>query len=274
MAGSIDRITKEIAAVEQAVQSIARDFRATYEEYLAALGQTVYQQLILASYRLCTQGYPDRFLQLSLQQRLQLQQALRELGRSAQAQLLAPFQVPEAAAESEPIAPEPFNELEAELDPESEDEDEPIDFDRPMSPERLGRWQESLEQNIAGVMRSTSNATNRAFQEAEVLPQKLPEPVLEAAAKAGMMTEAASNMPNLLNLLVETEDEEAKVTHIIAIRLRLAEIEFGDPILANWRSKIRSLLARLNQMEREYEKKQRERAVAEAEAAWRSTWFE
>ena len=84
--------------------------------------------------------------------------------------------------------------------------------------------------------------------------------------------------PNLLSLLVEAEDAEedddAKVTRIIAINLRLSEIEFADINIAAWRDKIRSLNGKLSQLQREYRKKQREVAVMEAESAWRSSWYE
>jgi hypothetical protein len=308
---SSEHIQQEIAAVEQAVQAIAQEFRSAYAEYLAALGQVVYQQLILASYRLCTQGYPERFVRLSLKQRQQLQQSIRQLGQQAQAQLIAALQQPSNrksnldrqwsilhpkhdASESEASDPSEFESLTFEsltLDeyqlelieaskeqeqPEPEPEPEPpLCFDQPMSPNQLRRWQASLEQNISEIMRSTSYEVNRVLQKVNILPSKLPEPVLAAASKSGIVAEAMGSAPNLLNLLIETEEqEESKVTQIIAIRLLLAEIEFGDATLAGWRSNIRSLLARLNQMEREYQKKQRERVIAEAETAWRSSWYE
>jgi len=40
------------------------------------------------------------------------------------------------------------------------------------------------------------------------------------------------------------------------------------------RNQIRQLSSRLSTLRREYHKKQRERTIAEAEAAWRISWFE
>jgi hypothetical protein len=284
----VKRIEQDIAALEQAVQAIAQAFRSTYADYLSTLGQAVRQQLVLASYRLCTQGYPERFLELSLQQRQKLQQALRQLGRQTQTQLIALLEPSDAAAidpqpqlpeASSPEAEEPEPaEVASEFaldDEASNHEAFDLRFDQLVTPMLLERWQAALEQSITDVLRSTSHAANRLLQQATILPNQLPEPILEAAAKSGMVAEAASGMPNLLNLLVETEEqEESKVTHIIAIRLRLSEIEFGDATLTNCRSKIRSLAARLNQLGRDYQKKQREHAIAEAESAWRSSWYE
>jgi hypothetical protein len=115
------------------------------------------------------------------------------------------------------------------------------------------------------------------LQQAGILPKKFPEPFVEAAAKADGSGEAMSGPPNLLKLLIETEDEESEdssVTQIIAIHLRLSEIEFADATVRAGRNKIRNLLLKTSSLGREYHKKQQEWAVAKAEAAWRASWFE
>jgi len=89
--------------------------------------------------------------------------------------------------------------------------------------------------------------------------------------------EAVAGPPNLLNLLVETEnslESGSTMTQLLAIHLRLSEIEFADSTVMAGRNQIRKLSAKASQLGRDYQKKQRERAVAEAEAAWRSSWFE
>jgi hypothetical protein len=84
--------------------------------------------------------------------------------------------------------------------------------------------------------------------------------------------------PNLLNLVIEISDEEdsedSSFTQIMAIYLRLSEIEFADAILLSERKGIRSILVQLNKLGREYQKRQREIKIAEAEAAWRASWFQ
>lgn len=318
---SVDRINSEIVQIEQATQAIAQEFRDAYTQYLTVLAKAAQQQLILACFRLCTQGYPDRFLNLPFQERQMLQQALRQVGAGAIEQLMLPLQEPsEEAEEAEeveeaeqaenddleemlldpPQAAPPRNELEemlfaptegdraaaeaeaSEADSAAEDEfdDEEFEiaivqlrFDQPIPPKALQQWREGVEANVAIVLRSISQAANHLLHQAQIVPKSLP-PVLEVAA-AGIMAESPSTTPNLLNLLIETgEQDEAKMTQIIAIRLRLAEIEFAEPGLATARSQLRSLSARLQQLERNYRKKQRDRSVAEAEAAWRTAWFE
>jgi hypothetical protein len=139
-----------------------------------------------------------------------------------------------------------------------------------------------VERAIARILSQVSKEANYLFQQVDILPKALPKVLLEAASKAEEVTEAVAGTPNLLNLLVETADENRSeaapsglsVTHIVAIHLRLTEIEFTDSTVAVWRQKLRSLSARLQSLGKEYQKKQRERAIAEAESAWRASWFE
>jgi hypothetical protein len=143
----------------------------------------------------------------------------------------------------------------------------------------LARWQKRVEEATQRTLRKVSHEANVLLQKADILPQKLPEPILEAAAAA---SEASAEMmpgpPNLLSLVIEIEneqdEEESSLTQITTINLRLGEIEFADPALSSSRSQIRHILGKLNQLGREYQKKQKERSIAEAEAAWRSSWYE
>lgn len=61
MVGAIERIAQEIAALDKATSAIADELYGGYSTYLTVLGQAVRQQLILASYHVCTQGYPESF---------------------------------------------------------------------------------------------------------------------------------------------------------------------------------------------------------------------
>lgn len=384
MVRTVERIEQELALLDQAMASIAQEFHDIYSQYLTVLGHAMRQQLILASYHLCTHGYPEQFLNLSLVQRQKLQQALRQLAKEGQTKLLAHLQRVQPAktlrepsralagpvdqlreavldqhltleeiaigsvefsseafnvflSEQEPtpdlIAPNsiepgsPHNDL-AQPDPtqldlmesnsigseaaeagsesgsepgsepvvsesiepspteqptaeQSQTEQSPIAPEpsepRPLHPKDLVIWQEQLEESIVDELQTLSHAANRLLQQTEILPSRLPEPVLEVAAKADIASESAVSPPNLLNLLIETEDEDEKestMTQLMAIRLRLSEIEFSDSASTIYRSRIRDLSTRLNKLGREYQKKQKERSVAQAEAAWRSSWYE
>ena len=152
------------------------------------------------------------------------------------------------------------------------------------SPESLARWQNSIEKSIAHIIKLLSRDTNRLLQQSGILPSQLPEPVLEAASGAESSGDSVAGPPNLLNLIIETDASSAsrnlpetlasRALHITAVKLRLSEIEFADVSTSAFRQQIRNLSVRLNSLGRDYQKKQRELAVVEAESAWRASWFE
>ena len=311
MARAIDRIEQDLEALDEAIALLRAEFHSTYSQYLKLLGQSVRQQLIMASYQVCTQGYPEAFLSLSFDRRQKLQKAIRQLGGQAQEQLLLHLEeqpskrLPqteatdiEQAASEEPLpeleledipsntvelaaSKEPLPEIfEIALDSDAlPDTSEPAPIANSLltKPEQLREWQERLEKAIAQTLQTISLQTNRLLQSNSIIPDKLPPAVLEAAVQVEG-SEVAPGSPNLLNLLMEAETEGEKedstITRIIAINLRLSEIEFADPTLSAGRNQIRKLSARVNLLQREYYKKQRERAIAQAEAAWRSSWFD
>ena len=322
MARAIERIKQEIGVLEQTIAELAEEFYNTYSRYLTALGQGIRQQLIVATYHLCTQSYPEEFLSLSFNQRQKLQQAIKQLAENTAQELVlqvnSPMQekahllsineleiselqelIEESIAEIEqqrsseenPFSePESEFESESEFEPESEfeseSESEEINNESPQekpntkitNPEALLQWQERLERAIAKSLQKLSHDSNVKLQKAGLLPKKLPKPVLEAAAKVEAAAETMPGPPNLLNLIIETESDRepqnSTVTNLIAIHLRLSEIEFPDSTLTTIRQQIRNLSVRLHTIRREYQKKQRQKAIAEAELAWRASWFD
>lgn len=302
MAKAIERIEREIGVLEQTIAELAEEFYHTYTRYLTALGKGMRQQLIVATYHLCTQSYPEEFLSLSFNQRQKVQQAIKELAdRTAQeliVQVNSPMEIkPKFLAinefeisELQELIEESIAEIEqeesSEENPFSESESEESHgeptTEKPntniTNPEALLQWQERLENAIAKILQKLSRDSNLRLQQAGLLPKKLPEPVLEAAAKVEAAAETMPGPPNILSLVIETEsDRESQsstVTHLVAIHLRLSEIEFPDSILTTLRQQIRNLSVRLHTTRREYQKKQREKAIAEAELAWRASWFD
>lgn len=277
---------------------MGEEFYKTYSHYLTALGQAIRQQLILSCYHVCTESYPQQFLQLSMSQRQQFQQSVRDLANQAQKELLAQLQPIddeepiEEDSDIEDADEENFDE-EFELDPASESQQNELEFllsapsfnksAQPLTPlDKLARWQENLEKAIAKKLQTTSHAANLLLQQSEILPKRLPEPVLKAAASAGGSDPIAGNA-NLLKLLVEASNETPSkqgkskksgesLLHLVAIHLRLSEIEFNDTTTMAGRNKLRDLKKRFQMLGRDYQKKHQERAIAEAQDAWRSTW--
>ncbi|MEH2372492.1 hypothetical protein [Nostoc sp.] len=269
MARAIERIERDIAGLKEAIRAIAVELQTAYASYLNTLGLAVRKQLILASYHLCTQGYPESFLHLSLNQRQQLQQAIRKLGQLASEELLTYIK-------SEEIGGDEGHE--GHEGDRGDEEVTPVIMDT-SNPIELAKWQQNLEEVTQEILKKLSHDANILLQKAGVLPKKLPEPILAAAAAASEASaEVMPGPPNLLNLVIEIENEQQSedsgLTQIMAINLRLGEIEFADVTLSSERRQIRSILVQLNKLGREYQKTHREIAIAEAEAAWRASWFE
>ncbi|MEH2452382.1 hypothetical protein [Nostoc sp.] len=286
MARAIERIERDIAALKEAIRAIATELQSAYASYLNTLGLAVRKQLILASYHLCTQGYPESFLHLSLNQRQQLQQAIRKLGQVASEQLLT-------CIKSEEVGEDGTDGTDGTDEGDGQDgggtssspvmlgtsTPEPLTLDT-SNPIELAKWQHNLEEVTQEILKKLSHDANLLLQKAGVLPKKLPEPILAAAAAAASeaSAEVMPGPPNLLNLVIEIENEQqsedSELAQIMAINLRLGEIEFADVTLSSERRQIRSILVQINKLGQEYQKKHRERAIAEAEAAWRASWFE
>lgn len=274
MSGSIEQITQQITALEQQIDALGETFFDTYRSFLIQLGQTARRQIILSCYHVCTEGYPKRFLALSLHERQQLQDKIRELAEQTETELIELLRpIAETTIEPEPI--EVPDELEALLD-DSEPEFETT-LEPPLTPlEALTIWQDRLERSILKALKSTSSAANVLLQEVEILPKRIPQPVLDAATPEG-----TAPGPNLLNVLVDASERSSNadkppalnaLMHIVAVNLRLAELEFNDPALMTWRNKLRELKKQFQTQARDYQKKRREYVIAEAQLVWKSTW--
>lgn len=176
----------------------------------------------------------------------------------------------------------------------------------PLSPVSLAKRHVLLERHLRAILRTLSSLANYLLKQANILPD-LPEMVIAAAAEAEA-GEPGPSTPNVLNVLVEIgsdrptdeddeddeneeyedgyddededddifdhEESDREMTHLVAVNLRLADIEFTDAHTALWRSKLQETLLRLKRLGSRYQKLQKEKARAEAEHAWRAVWFE
>ncbi len=318
MAREIQQIKRDLAVLEETVATLAAELYSIYAKYLRLLSESVQKQLILANYQICTQAYPDSFLSLSLNQRQKFQQNLRQLGKQIRPQLLSHLEFSNQSVDSPKIniidpmlsklpmdqepgenqgqqplseqrelpSPTPTEQIKAEAKLPDASEEELSKLNESTeeklklitNPDDLFQWQKQIERAINKTLESLSREANRYLQQVRILPDKLPAKVLEMAMKTEENGSAISGSPNLLNLLIETDNNEqsqdSTITKITAICLRLSEIEFSDPTLNAERNKIRNLLGKIGKLREQYQKKQRECAVAQAEAAWRSSWFD
>ncbi|MDY6784235.1 MAG: hypothetical protein SW833_17085 [Cyanobacteriota bacterium] len=291
MTRSTQQIEGDLAELSEEVAALAEKLYGSYARYLKVLGQSIQKQLILASYQLCTQTYPEAFLALSLNQRQTLQQKIRQLGKQGQERLLLALEGGDRASEEveenvegDAIAfEEEMGDLELlDLDSEAfEQEAAPQEPESPPpvdAPDRLLHSIQSIEQTIQETLQTLSARANALLRDAHILPDRLPPKLMEMAVQSEEARTTAGNSPNLLNLLVEAEeadsDKENTVMQIIAVRLRLSELEFSDPNLGSERNQTRQWVAIARKLAKRFHKYRRELAIARAELTWRASWYE
>ncbi len=281
MVKSIKQIQQDLENLARETQKISLELYHYYIDYLTLLSRATKQQLVLASYQLCTQIYPDSFVALTFSERQKLQSQIQEIGRSLETQLLGILQESKKRKFSVNIleemllsSPEPSQEEEV-------DQQEEPSF---AHPEELMLWCKHIEENIARGLEQISEKTNQCLQASNVVKSGLPPKLLEMAVQAEENGMPVGNSPNLLQLLVEAKsrddqgstpkDSDAKITKITAIHLRLSDIEFANPSLTLARKKLRQILEKVVTLRQQYQQATRDYAIAQAEAAWRSSWME
>jgi type I site-specific restriction endonuclease len=302
MAKSLETIKQDLATLEESTFKMALELRQLYRKYLDLLKDSVQKQLVLAGYQICTQTYPEAFLSLSVNQRQNLQKRLRESAKQVAQELLLLINpvanLEQNALRSAPVSsPQPLSfqrdiitniaeqqTVESTLTPTENEALNTYNPDYataeniPNNPSQLVEWYQELERNIYRLLELLSKQANHILHENQILPHKIPTQLLDMAIQANEAQDAVSGPPNILNLLVEMQNseqsEDANVSKITAIRLKLSEIEFADPLLSSQRNQIHNLLPKLNTLRKQYQYKQQELSIVEAELAWRSSWYE
>ncbi len=245
MAATLEQLHQELGVLKQKTAEIAQNLRQILAEYLRVLGQSAHKQLIMSGFHLCTEVYPDGFLQLSVPARESLQHKIRELGRQLVASLLD--------------VQRPLQELE---------------FDKELDPTDLLELWETLEDDIIEHIQQSSRQLNQTLQDAQVMEIKALDKLLEMAEKAEKQGRSVTNPPHLLKALVDPKESmEDGLDPVVAVYLQIGDLEFTDPELMGWRQKLRPLLQNLSKVQQTFAQKQEERLTAEAISAWKSTWI-
>lgn len=365
MTKSIRAVKQNLENLESQVSQSAIELEELRRSYLELLSQSLKQQLIFACYQICTQFYPQSFIDLSLSAKQDLQQKIRQFGNELEPQLIEildrkelepepvelnlmaalidklpkskrlaegseggkerslspadlelvkaqianlenienledieliaiesgteiePSEELEATAEveleSEPEEPQPEPEAETikdEPEIESEPEAETIDF---KNPQHLILWHQQIERGIKKTLDSTSRQINKLLQKSAIVPRRLPSKVIDVA----MQTDSSKSMrgsakqpkvPHVMHLTIESDraqkSSKQNSMQVSLLRLRLAEVEFADHLLNAKRGQIRNLMSKIKKLDGQYREIQQELAVIEAQAAWRSSWYE
>lgn len=346
MSNALPRLEKELAAVRDRAAEVARQLYGADVAYFSALAAASRQQLVRAVYHLCTRKYPKTFLKLSLNQRQDFQQTIRQVARELEWQLLhnllepaslepdvrprltpltptdgrdrattgdpsdpvpnpAPLElgdpapgtaalgdlgnatagVSSAADATRAVADGPSVASELRwLGPPLTERPKPDPNTLPPAlcayagnPLQIRSWQRSLEKSTLGLLQAFSQRANECLRAAAIVPHQLPLSLLEIAGKTDLAAELPAGVPNLLDLAIDTSDDdgtELPAVRIAAIHLRLPEIELADAAVVAGRAPLQQLADRLGRLCTQYEKLQQQYAIAEAEAAWRSSWFD
>jgi hypothetical protein len=291
MSKSIQKLRDDLTVLNTKIQDLATNLQHLYKDYFQNLSSIVHRQLVLATYQICTQKYPDSFLRLSYQERVKLQEKIQALDgifiqdfvdslksiEFPNNQFIQNFYASILELFSSSIITE-NNEEETSIN-KSEiqaKESENLTISADLNPDDLIKFQIDIEDCLEECLTNLSHRTNKYLQNAGILPDTIPSKILEMALQGEENTSVVSGSPNLLSLLIEKEDksESFNITPIIAICLRLTEIEFNHSGLNLIRQKISNLLQKLDTLDEEYQKITRQYAIAQAESAWRSSWSE
>lgn len=249
MARSLQSIEQDLKTVAERGKALSEQLDSRYCQYLDRLGQLTKRHLVLACYQICTQMYPETFLALSVSERQRLQQQMRELGNEAIAQL---------------------KEIGEGSDRELAEGNSP--------PTALLRFLQQRDRNIQQILQTTTARANAILREAKILPERSLPRGIEIAIQGDETTIALEDLPNFLQPSEDESDAELEseigLTPVAAIRLQLSELEFSETALGVERNKIRQLFASLKQLAKQYQHHERELAIAQAEFAWRASWYE
>jgi hypothetical protein len=274
MAKPIEQVEKDLAQLRAASSQLGLELNEAYKSYFAALAPTLKQQSIQGCYYLCTNAYPEAFLKLSYDRRAQLLKILQRTINNAVADLVVHI---EPANRSTDNDDEPTGEL-------TSLPAMPIDWFE--TPDSLLTWQQHLEEEIGHSLKEISYKVNLLLQQGQVMPPTIPKPILEANPQADRQGGNIVNIPNLLSVLIAEEEPEErrlgdgedsdfpKVLPIHSLFLRLTEIEFADATVLSYRKTLDRSIQKAKILRREYHQKQQELKIAEAESAWKNSWFE
>ena len=275
MARPIEQIEQDLHQLRTVSIQLGGELTAAYKSHFASLAPTLKKQSIQGCYYLCTTCYPEAFLKINYNQRAQLLKTLQRVIGNAIASLVIHI---EPSARMSNNEDEPTGEL-------TSMPIMPIDWFA--TPTSLSTWQQNLEEEISHSLKEISYKVNLLLQQAQIMPPSIPKLILEASPEADRQGENTGNIPNLLSVLIERESDEKQqldddnededfpqILQIHSLYLRLAEVEFSDITTLSSRKNISLLVNKINVLRREYLHKQQELKIAEAESAWRNSWFE
>jgi hypothetical protein len=210
MSANLEQIDRDLESLRQTAQSLVQEAERSYQQYLKILGRSARQQMTLASYHICTQVYPDNFLQLSTSDRQQFQEKLQRLSQQTENALQDCW--------SMPVIDLPITDTEDLADPP----DPALTGDQFVDWLPAGFWstQSALE---ASPETESSGAMESGFMdvEAEQVPPEPELPLLDL-----------SSLPSVKEILAELKQAQANAEAQIAEILHKASKDLDQQLQA------------------------------------------
>lgn len=293
MAKSIKQLRNDLTVLDTEIRLLTGELYGYYQGYVKTFAQVVARQLVLACYQICTQKYPDSFLALSYQKKVDLQEHLKVLSKGFLSNLssyLAEVDVPKSdifldfPQSLTGVFPELKSELESDDDLQTTFEGLSVEnvvkvnlFPEGLDPDEVLRFYGEVEDCLAEVLAELSLKANDYLKEYDILPTQVPAKILEVALQNSDSSKGIADSPNLLSLVVEKENISSNqikkdITPVVAICLRLSEVEFADAGLSGDRRRIITVTDKLVNLQKKYQRATRLYAIAHAESQWRSCW--
>jgi hypothetical protein len=121
---------------------------------------------------------------------------------------------------------------------------------------------------------SNSGRTMSSFLQSRDYADRQEQELDEDPAAVDPLMGGSDRSSGNLSEQLDEEDNTPKILQIQSLYLRLIEIEFADASVLSSRKNINQLVNKVKTLRRDYLQKQQELIIAEAEAAWRHSWFE
>lgn len=104
MTGLVEQLTQKLASLDRQTDELKAKLDLTYDSYLHVLERVLRQQVLLACYHICTEGYPEDFVKLSMTQRYDLQKHIKTIAKDSGSALTTLLTDPP----SSPVQPSSF----------------------------------------------------------------------------------------------------------------------------------------------------------------------
>lgn len=279
MAKSIKKLRDDLTILETETRLLASELYELSRVYLQRLHHIVSQKLIFVCYQICTNKYPEQFLVLTYSEKVDLQEKIKAKGAVFLSHLTNVLEdINKLECGLFPDFPYSLTGLPAPSTPSEDGNLEIINQEKVknINPEDIINFFAEIEYSVEETLKEISISTNNFLREYKILPAQIPSKILAMALENNEATVGGADGDNLISLIIEKEhlgsDETKDITPIVAVCLRLSEIEFSDSELRTQRPPLSAIMDKLIDIDKKYSRLDRLHKIALAESQWRSCW--